>query len=98
MIDYAGMKACRGIYSVGDTAKHYGVSKGTVWNVWNNVTHADVKPSEAPYIQKTRVPWTEIREEYSYLNDNGYTIETIAKRIGVSVGTVKKAIKEVAAA
>lgn len=88
----AQILACRNVYSVGDTARHFGVSKGTVHNIWNGRTHGAVRPSEAPYVNRTRIPSSEIKEEAEHLLRAGTDIKEAAQRIGVSPNRIKREV------
>lgn len=88
----AQIKACRGVYSVGDTARHFQVSKGTVHNIWQGRTHSAVRPSEAPYVNRSRVPASQIREDAEWLLRAGTPVEEVAKRIGVTPSRLKKEV------
>lgn len=88
-IDVASLKACKGLYSVGDTARHFGVSKGTVWNVWHGRTHTDVRPvEEAPRLTTTRVKPEIIKEDYPILKNRGLTPDEIASYFGIAKTTL----------
>lgn len=90
----AQIKACKNVYSVRDTARHFNVSLGTVHNIWHGRTHGAVTPSEAPYVNRARKSASEIREDAEWLLRAGTPVEEVAERIGVS----PKKIKEVAPA
>ena len=93
----AAIKACQGIYSMGDTAKHFSISKSTVFNIWHGNTHTGVAPTEAPWIKPSRVSKDVIKEDYPVLRQRGWSIDQIASHLGVGRTTVYKTIKEVAA-
>lgn len=92
--DTAGrIKACRGVYSVGDTAKHFGVSKDTVHRIWTEKAHTDVPVApETPYVNRSRVPASEVKEEATWLIRAGSTVEEAAQRIGVSPSRIKREV------
>jgi len=88
----AQIKACRGVYSVRDTAKHFNVSVGTVHNIWQGRTHEAVRASEAPFVNRARVPASQIREDAEWLLRSGSSVEEAAQRIGVPAARIKKEV------
>ena len=93
----SSIKACRGIYSVGDTARHFKVSKSTVHDIWTGKTHGYVPEEEPPYITTTRVPKAVILEDYPILKERGYSKEEIANHFGIARSTLYSVLKEVCA-
>lgn len=91
----ARIKACQGVYSMGDTAKYFGVSKRTVHSLWHGKTHVDVSPApEAVNINSSRIPHDVIAQDVQTLLGRGMTIEEAAQEIGVSRTTVFQARKK----
>lgn len=82
----ARIKACKGVYSVRDTANFFGVSKTTVHEIWMGRRHVGVSPAEPPNIQSTRklVDTQDVRN----LLARGYNITQIAIALGVSRSTI----------
>ena len=86
----ARIKACRGVYSVRDTARHFNVSVGTVQNIWHGRTHVQVSPTETPWVERRRRPVAEIQEEASFLLSTGSSVEETAQRLGVGQRRIKE--------
>lgn len=88
----AQIKACKGVYSVRDTARHFNVSPGTVHNIWQNRTHSHVIATEAPYVNRAKVPSHVIKEDAEWLLSNGTPLDEVAARIGVSKESIMKEV------
>lgn len=89
----ARIKACKGVYSLNDTARHFTVSKDTVHRIWHRKAHTDVQAAtEAPYVKRARVPANEIREEAAWLLSAGTSVEEVAQQLGVSPNRIKREV------
>lgn len=92
----ARIKACRGVYSVGDTARHFGISKSTVSDLWNNKRYTDVCAAPEPdNVITSRVPAAVVREEAHVLLQRGLNAEEVARTIGVARSTLYEHIGSV---
>lgn len=90
----ARIKACQGVYSVGDTANYFGVSKSTVHRIWNGA-HSHVAPAEEPAnINSSRIPSDVIVEDGKRLLARGMKVTQVAQALGVSKTTVYDRLKE----
>jgi predicted DNA-binding protein (UPF0251 family) len=91
----ARIKACQGVYSLSDCARHFGVSKGSVHNVWNGKYHSQVQPANEPdNVRTTRVSKDVIHEDGRVLLERGLNVREAAAELGVSHVTLRKVLKE----
>lgn len=91
----ARIKACRGVYTLGDTARHFHVSKDTVHNIWSGKRHTRIAEApEPPNVITARVSPDVIKEDGRTLLERGMSINEAAVEIGVSPNTLRKHIKE----
>lgn len=85
----ARIKACRGVYSLRDTARHFNVSPATVHAVWHNKRHTDVPEApEPPNVKSTRISPDIIVEEGRTLLERGLSLQEAADEIGVGRTTL----------
>jgi len=90
----ARIKACRGLYSTGDTAKFFGVSKSLVHDVWTGSRHGSVEASEAPNIRSTRIAPDLLIDEAQTLLERGMKVPEVADELGVHGTTVYRHMKK----
>lgn len=91
----ARIKACKGLYSIGDCAKHFGVSKRTVHSIWHGETHRHVREaSEAPNVKTSRVHPDIVREDGKTLLARGLSMKEAAVVIGVSPTTLRNHLQD----
>ena len=85
------IKSCKGLYSVGDTAKYFNVSKSTVHDLWSGRYRRDVPEApEPPNVKTTRVSPDVILEDGRRLLERGMKIEEAAAKLGVSPSTLRR--------
>ena len=91
----AQIKACKGVYSLGATARHFNVSKGTVHNVWHGRTHTAVPEApEPPNVISPRVSPEIIYEDGRTLLERGLSVSAAAAAVGVSRNTFVNYMRE----
>ena len=91
----ARIKACHGVYTVGDTARYFGVSKSTVHDIWRGKTHVHVSPALEPdNVKVTRVSREVISEDGPVLLMRGHSPAQAAHALGVSERTFKRHMQE----
>lgn len=91
----AQIKACEGVYSMGDTARHFGVSKDTVHRIWTGKAHTNVPAAVEPAnVISTRVPAEVIVEDGERLLGRGMSVAEAARQLGVSKTTMYQRLKE----
>ena len=89
----ARIKACRGVYTLSDTARQFGVSKDSVHRIWQDKAFTGVEAAaETPYVAKARKSAEEIREDAEWILRTGGSIEEAAVRIGVSPNRIRKEV------
>lgn len=89
----ARIKACRGVYSTGDTARHFGISKSTVHDVWNDKRYGAVAPSPEPdNVVSTRVSRAVVQEDAPLLLSRGLSPTDVAHTLGISRSTLYRHI------
>lgn len=85
----ARIKACNGLYSVGDTSKYFSVSKSTVHGIWSGNRHTGViAASEADNIISSRITPDVLIEDGTTLLQRGLTVVQAAAALGVSKTTM----------
>jgi transposase-like protein len=84
----ARIAACNGIYSIGDTARHFRVSKSTVYNIWTGKTHKNVMSVEPANVRTSRVPSDILIEDGTTLLRRGKTVAQAADELGVAASTL----------
>ena len=90
----ARIKACQNVYSIGDTANYFGVSKSTVHRIWNGA-HSEIAPAEEPAnIKSSRIPSDVIVEDGKTLLARGMKVTEVADALGVSKTTVYNRLKD----
>lgn len=89
------IKACQGVYSVGDTANYFRVSKSTVHDIWSGKRHGNVMPdSEPANIVSSRVPADVVVEDGQMLLARGMTVAQAAAQIGIGKSTMYDRLRE----
>lgn len=87
----ARIKACHSVYSVGDTARHFNVSKSTVHDIWTGRRHTNTPAAPEPdNVKVSRISPDIIAEDAAVLMDRGMSLSEVAEAIGVSPNTVRK--------
>jgi transposase len=84
----ARIAACHGVYSVGDTARHFAVSKSTVHNIWTGRTHKNVMQAEPVNVRTSRVPSDILIEDGTTLLRRGRSVAQAAQELGVATSTL----------
>lgn len=85
----ARIKACQGVYSLRDTARHFNVSPATVHKAWHGKTHTDVPAAlEPPNVISKRVSADIIVEDGRTLLQRGLSLQEAADQIGVGKTTL----------
>ena len=82
--------ACREVYTVGDTARHFGVSKSTIARLWRFDRDTADLP-EPPNIWHTRTTDDLILADGQLLLNRGLTLDQAAAHLGVSTMTFTRA-------
>lgn len=81
--------ACRGVYRATDVARHFGVSKATVYRVWNTDDDPKVDP---PNIWDTKVTAEILQADAPILARRGMTVQQIADHFGVRPARITEAL------
>jgi transposase len=84
----ARIKACRGVYSIGDTARHFGVAKSTVHGIWTGKRHEQVYETEPVNIKSSRIAPDILVDDGKTLIRRGMSVAEAADALGVSKSTL----------
>jgi hypothetical protein len=90
----AQIKACQGVYSLSDTARHFGVGKASVHRIWNGETHGAVAPGDTPNVVSKRVPKDILIDDGQVLLQRGLSLNEAADTLGVSKTTLYMTLRE----
>jgi len=91
----AEIKACEGVYSVGDVARYYNLSKSTVHDIWTGVLHRDVEPADdVAEIPTKRVRAIVIEEDAPVYLQRGYDYKRCAEALGIHVTTLRRYVNQ----
>lgn len=87
--EVARMKACEGIYSIGDVAHYFGVSKTTVHYAWSGKRHSEIEAADdIEDIPTSRVRREVIEEDAPVYLARGYDYDRTAEALGISKRTL----------
>lgn len=81
------IKASEGVYRAADVARHYGVHRSTVVNIWRGRRHVDVPATDFPDIW-TRPTRDQLAEDLEVLIARGMSLEEAAEYLQVSRRTI----------
>lgn len=85
----ARIKACKGVYSIGDTAKYFHCSKSSVHAIWTGKRHRDIVEAPEPAnIISSRVDAQTILEDGRTLLQRGMKVTEAAAVLGVGKTTL----------
>lgn len=83
----AEIRAAKNVYRPVDVARHYEISPSTVYRIWNNEVHRDVRPGQVPDIKgKPRVQ--DLMEDIEILLRRGLKPVEVAERLNIGKSTV----------
>ena len=89
----ARVKACKGVYSCGDVARHFAISKSTVSDLWNDKRYTHLSPAPEPdNVASSRVSRAVVQEDAPLLLSRGMKPNEVAEHIGISERTLYRHI------
>lgn len=90
----ARIKACKNMYSIGDTARYFNVSKSTVHDIWTGKRHRNVEATEPAEINATRIRADLLLDDAQTLLERGMTVREVADTLGVAPITINRHLKK----